>query len=630
VFRLSSYGQLDLIVKELGTGLIDVGVEEGSHVALISENRIEWLVSNLAIMGARAVVLPRGSTADAQDLEHIINHSDSTTVIVEDESTLAKIESFEAPKVERFIVIDERYRGNREILKLSEVIDLGRKKLIEGDKRFAERSERITADDILTIIYTSGQSGTPKGVVLTHGNIMHNLRIVPGLVELTSDDRILSIMPPWHALEMIVEYSAITNGTSLYYTQLRSGKPVPSIMRENLRIVKPTFLVAVPQIFASVYDSFYRKLRDAEKEQPGTREQFEKFYRKLALPYALAKARRRRELPLFSTPGMKDRILSTMKSEPIVQLVEKNLPMVVDGHLRRMGHLYKEGDAKAFSLLREALGGELRAAISGGAAMPEEIENLLLAAGITVFQAYGLTETSPVVTLRHFDRNALYTIGRPIPDTEARIIDPESINYRRIGMYEDLDISQAKDVGSGEDGFILVKGEQVFREYYKDEKATRRVKTDDGWFNTGDIGRMTIYGDLQFVDREGDFIKTLSGEKIPSLPIEQALERSPYISQAMIVGQARPMVGALIVPDLDYFEEEGFVNAFETIQANPEALNIIREELSARVNISTGFRSFEMIGPFTLLPELPMTQTLKVKKREAKRLRAEQIEEMYA
>jgi long-chain acyl-CoA synthetase len=605
VFQKRLYEQLYTLVQQIGRGLIELGVRPYEHVTLISENRIEFLPTFLSVMGIQGVTVPRGSTASTQDLEHIINHSNSETVIVENMETLDRIRSVKTPKVRRFIVIEGERR--KDVLTLQDVINKGRAGNIN---KFEERQNRITEEDLLTVVYTSGQSGIPKGVMLTHDNILHQLTVLPPLVDLKYTDRIMAIMPPWHMLELIVELLAITTGASISYTQLKGSRPVPSVMMENLKIVKPTFLASVPSLWENVYNGFNRQLRQKDKESPGTIRKFNLFYDKIALPYALAQAELRGEIPRFEQSFGLEKWIRENSAKIRVALTET-------GYIRK---LYEEGNREALGKLREALGGELRGAFSGGAALPKHVENMLLTAGINVFQAYGLTETSPVITARHFADNTLYTVGKPVAGTEIRIVKlPDSD--------KPFNVAYAKDVNRGEEGFLIVKGRQVFKGYYDDPDKTRSVLTRDGWFNTGDIVKMTTNGSIVYVDREGDFINLTGGEKIPPLPIEQALESSPYIKQAMIVGDGKDVLGALLVPDMDYCTELSIGNSIDDVFKRGYAT--FETEINALVSISTGFRPFERIHMFRLVEELPMTQTLKVQKRKAKEMYKSVIEEMY-
>jgi long-chain acyl-CoA synthetase len=278
---------------------------------------------------------------------------------------------------------------------------------------------------------------------------------------------------------------------------------------------------------------------------------------------------------------------------------------------------------KKFAAIRERTGGRLRAAVSGGGALPPYVDEFFAAVGITLLEGYGLTETSPVLAARTFDRLVLGTVGLPIPGTEIRIVD-----------------DQGRDLPQGEKGIVLCRGAQVMVGYYNRPEETARVLSADGWFNTGDLGRFTIRGELSLTGRAKETIVLLGGENIEPSPIEEALKESVYLSQVMVVGQDRKHLGALVVPNLEAVRERlaarGVAGALpaEELCAREEVLGLVKGELQRLLTVERGFKHYERIPRFALLPREfavgeEMTQTMKLKRNVIAERYAAQIEALF-
>jgi long-chain acyl-CoA synthetase len=597
-----TYQELGRQIQALGTGLLALELRAGERVGLIAENRPEWLIADLALLGCGAVDVPRGGEISLAELRYILEHSDAVGVFVEDEKQLTKLESIRAGLVGlRFIIVmDPTFTGSGRphTYSMTEIRERGIQRLVQGDYSFLERSQRVKAEDLATIIYTSGTTGTPRGVMLSHANIMHNVRTCPSLLQITSNDRFLSMLPTWHSFERTVEYVVLSAGASIFYS-----KPVKQILLPDLQYEQPTFMAGVPRIWQGLYKGV---LLNVTKE-PAFKQWL--FHIGLRVGRLYKKVERiRQDLdPLFSLPSL-------MK-----QGVRKAAATVLYWATKPLYALF---DKILYAKIRHITGGKLRAAISGGSALPRRVDDFFAAVGLTMLEGYGLTETAPVVAVRLFGREIPYTVGTLLPETFVRIVD---------------DNGQAMPLG--EQGIIWIRGPQVMRGYYKDKDTTEKTINSEGWLNSGDLGRLTIQGALQITGRIKDTIVLLTGENVEPVPLETQLLESPYIHQAMVVGQDQRTLGALIVPDFTALENYGKTVGVSTSSAQelltlPVVQELYRKEIQRLISPQKGFRACERIGGFVLLPYEfrvgeELTHTLKMKRNVITQQFAKEIAQIY-
>ncbi|RMF92863.1 MAG: long-chain fatty acid--CoA ligase [Nitrospinota bacterium] len=597
-----TYRELGHRVQVLGAGFLSLGVRQGERVGLIAENRPEWLLTDLALLGCGVVDVPRGGEASLSELQYILAHSEAVGAVVEDRHQLEKIEAIRSdlPRLRFLVVMDpvENPRSPLPVYTLAEVMEQGRERLVAGRNRFLERSHQVRAGDLATIIYTSGTTGTPRGVMLSHANIVHNVRTLPPLLQITSADRFLSILPPWHAFERTVEYILLSTGASLFYS-----KPVKQILLPDLQTEKPTFLAGVPRIWQGLYKGIMTNI--AKERAP----------KRWLVTTALAVGHRHRQaererkglLPLF-TP-----------LPPLRHRWRRARATLTYGLTKPLYALF---DRMVYSKIRQVTGGKLRAVISGGGALPRPVDDFFSAVGITILEGYGLTETAPVVSVRLFGQEIPYTVGTLLPETFVKILDEEG-----------------KPVRPGEQGIIWIRGPQVMLGYYKDKEATERAIDAEGWLNSGDLGRLTLQGALQITGRAKDTIVLLSGENVEPEPLEMRLSESPYIHQVMVVGQDQRMLGALIVPDFPaletYLQKQGVSPAsVEEMLRSPPVQELYRKEIHRLISSRNGFRACERIGGFVLLPRefrvgQELTHTLKMKRNVITQQFAQEIAQIY-
>jgi long-chain acyl-CoA synthetase len=602
IFSSITYRQFQEDIESLALGFMDVGVKPGDHVGLISDNRVEWILSDLALLGIGATDVPRGSDITVQELEYILSHAECRTVLVENPAVLAKLLQIRERlrEIRTIVVLDERYKGGEEgVLPLDAIIQKGRKEREHHRKRFLERVEAGASTDLATIIYTSGTTGTPKGVMLAHSNLMHNVRIIPDYIGVEPGDVFMSILPPWHIFERTVEYVVLAAGATLAYS-----RPQRQILLKDLAMVRPQYMASVPRVWEGIYKGVMNNVR----QQSDTKKKMFNFF--VGIGKAYAEAQR----------VVDDREAHFRPQPSWYQSLRKARART---KLATLKPLHRLADKKVFSAIREKTGGRLTRPVSGGGALQPHVDEFFDTIGIRILEGYGLTETSPVVSARQPSRPVLRTIGPPIPETEVEIRDlhqPEKV------------------LPPGQKGLVFVRGAQVMQGYYKDQEATERVLGDDGWLNTGDIGRLTIDGLLQIVGRAKDTIVLLGGENIEPAPIEAKLQESPYISQAMVVGQDRKVLAALIVPEWDALSEAaqglGITAEGAALLKEEQVIQLYQEEIRGLISAANGFKVFERISQFRFIEKefkvgAELTHTLKKRRSVIRDRYAKLIDGMF-
>ena len=448
-------------------------------------------------------------------------------------------------------------------------------------------------ETLATLMYTSGTSGKPKGVMLTHGNLLYQITTFGAIVPPLPGDRVLSILPSWHAYERTVEYYILSQGYTQIYTNIRYFK-------QDLQEFKPHLMVAVPRLWESVYEGVQKQFR----QQSATKQKLVNFL--LANSQRYIEARRIVQgLTLTSQlPNLPQRLLAGQRAIALWPL-------------------HALGEQLVYKKVREATGGQMKYAITGGGSLAMHLDTFFEIIGFSILMGYGLTETSPVTNVRRPWRNLRGSSGQPIPGTEIRIVDLETRHPLPIGQR----------------GLVLVRGPQVMQGYL-DAEATAKVIDSEGWFNTGDLGWVTAENDLVLTGRAKDTIVLTNGENVEPQPIEDACMRSPYINQIMVVGQDQRSLGALIVPNLEALQGVGS-SEFGVRGAEERSLeerseergvtkeidleskviqDLFRQELNREVQNRPGYRPDDRIGPFRLILEPfsiengMLTQTLKIRR----------------
>ncbi len=580
-----TYGQLYEKLQAFAVGLQALGVKNGQHLAIFADNSPRWFIADQGSMLAGAVNAVRSALADRHELLYILGDSDSRALIVENQQTLQKLAIAPGEFDLGLIVLlsDEDADSESPIpqYNFDQVIALGEGKVLPPVSH--------KEDDLATLIYTSGTTGQPKGVMLSHGNLLHQIRELGAVIIPKPGDQVLSILPCWHSLERSAEYFLLSRGCTMTYTNIRHFK-------NDIKKIKPHHIVAVPRLWESLYEGVQKNFR----EQSPTQQKLINFFFGISQKYILAK-----------------RIADNLSLNHLHASGTERFFAQLQALL--LSPLHQLGDKLVYHKVRAAAGGRLETLISGGGALARHLDDFYEITSIPVLVGYGLTETSPVTNARVHRHNLRYSSGRPIPLTEIRIVDPET----KI------------DLPPESKGLVLIRGPQVMQGYYKKNEATAKVLDLDGWFDSGDLGWVTPQNDLILTGRAKDTIVLSNGENIEPQPIEDACLRSPYIDQIMLVGQDQKSLGALIVPNFDALKqwatEKNLIidlpediadpaQLKETPLYRPEVITLMRRELQREVKNRPGYRADDQIKDFRFLPAPfslengMMTQTLKVKR----------------
>ncbi len=532
-----TYRQFASLFECFGAGLLEFGVKRGDHVGIISDNRKEWIIGNVGILGIGAADVPRGSDTMPDEAAYILRHADCVVSLVENAEQVKKIagKKQDIPLLKTLVVMDEAFdpasftspTAGLQVLTFRHIMDLGKKRLATDPETFRREMEQGKAEDLATIIYTSGTTGEPKGVMLTHSNFLHNLRTIPNALDVGPSDIFLSVLPVWHSFERIIDNYVLSEGATLAYS-----KPVGQIMLADMKAVRPTVMASVPRIWEGVRTAIYRNVN----EEGGIKKVLFRFFVAVGQAHAACSALVKGLYPQF------------IRRSRLLDFIIGILPFLLLFPLRGLGNLL------VFSKIKARLGGRFRFTVSGGGALPGYVDRFFQAAGVLLLEGYGLTETTPVVSVRLQHHPVPGTIGPLLAEQQVRVLDPET----------------GKEVGPGHKGVIHLKGPNVMKGYYKRPDKTAEVLTADGWLDTGDLGMMTFKGELKILGRTKETIVLLGGENVEPVPIEDTILESEYIDQTMVVGQDQKFLAALIVPNQE---------ALERYAAEQEIAYVSREDL---------------------------------------------------
>lgn len=572
VFQPTTYRELLEEVAAFQAGLVGLGLARGDRVGLIADNRKEWLISDLAIIGLGAADVPRGCDATEGEISYILSWSECAMTVLENDKQLAKVvaRKAEMPALKKAVVIDAvsadtaaaAKAAGVEVRSFAEVFAAGKARRAAAPGEYEAEAAKGQGSDTATIIYTSGTTGEPKGVMLTHDNFLHQTNVLPEIIDLKPGQIWLSVLPVWHSFERIVQYAIIEVSDSIAYS-----KPIGAIMLPDFQAIKPHWMASVPRIWESVKDGIFKSI----KQSGGVKKLMFGFFVGVGKSYALMRNTILGRLPDF---GGRVRLFDIVL--PIV-------PLLLLAPLRGLGEIL------VFKKIKAKLGGRFIAGVSGGGAMPASVDVFFDAIGVQLLEGYGLTETAPVIALRPQHKPVQGTVGPAIRGTEFKILD-------ELG----------NDLGVCNKGVVYVKGPQVMKGYYKKPDMTAKVLGADGWLNTGDLGILTKDRFLKLTGRAKDTIVLLGGENIEPLPIEQRICDSQYVKQAVVLGQDQHFLAALIVPDQEavtsWAKDNNLVFAdYDALIAQPEVKELIDYEINQAVNQKTGFKSFERIFRFELL-----------------------------
>jgi long-chain acyl-CoA synthetase len=592
-----SYAQFARAIRILTAGFKAAGVSRGDHTGFFVNNRFEWSCTDFALMALGSVSVPRGSDTTPKEVAFIFRHSDSRHLIVETQAQLADLENaFAAEDWERCATIFVLEPGDRETLpdRLRGKVRFYADLYEQGEKAFAAEPDliekldtSIRKDDLLTIVYTSGTTGNPKGVMLSHANFVQNLVAnTPRLqIDIDKAETTVVMLPSWHVYERAFEYCGLASGLTFVYSS--AGRFGADLVAE-----RPQVLISVPRI----WESIYQKLIKAVSEMPAA---------KRSLVLALIKNNQAWMTSLSYLKGCYISLRRRPASARILAFLWHLLRVVVlwPGH-KLAGALFKP--------FREKVGGQLRLATCGAGSLPKYLDELFNAIGITLINAYGMTECAPGILSRQLGRNTFGSTGIPFDNTTVEI--------RR----EDGSVA-----GIGEKGVIFVRGPQVMSGYYKNPEATAAVLSRDGWLNTGDLAVRSENGEFIIVGRAKDTIVLMGGENVEPEPIEDKLKESAYIDHAVVLGQDQKQIAAIVAvneeelmklaAELKLSRNDIAISGSGSIE-NDQIYNLLLKEVGSLITKEQGFKPFEKIGKiFPVLNDFSvgkeLTQTLKVKRK---------------
>lgn len=573
-FLQISYKELYQTSLDFGAGLLSIGVQREDHIGLIADNRKEWQQSDMGIMAIGAIDVPRGCDATEKDLAYILSFADCKTVIAENSTQVIKIANLkdQIPTLKQFIIFDEPSESALEIVKQTgielfkydEILEKGKIYRNSNPNKVEEELEKGKETDLACIIFTSGTTGEPKGVMLEHRNFIVQFDELRERIPLVPGDKAICVLPIWHAFERLCEYIMLNQGAAICYS-----KPIGSILLADFVKLNPQIIPAVPRVFEAIYDGIYRTMR----KTGGITYALFRFFVAVGNLHSKMDRKMFRKTARFGN----DHIFFIWLAFFIPWLLLYPVKLL--------------GSKLVFSKIRAKLGNAFKGGVSGGGALPPAIDNFFWTVGVNLVEGYGLTETAPVIGVRPMYKPVFGTVGSPIRNVEVRIVD-----------------DNGNILPAGKKGEVQVRGGIVMRGYYKRDDLTAKVIDKDGWFSTGDIGMLTVDGEIVLRGRKKDTIVLRGGENVEPLPIEMKINESQYVSQSVVVGQDERYLGVLIVPaqeELVAFAKENSISysKYEDLLKDAEVQKLYETEIQNLVNSKNGFKMFERISKFVLLPK---------------------------
>lgn len=563
-WKEQTHDQLKYRVEAFSEALRQIGIKPGDRVGIVAENRLDWTMVDFAMVGMGVIDVPVFPTLTPKQLQFIYADCAATCIIVSNTAQLNKIKQVwgELPELKHVIVMNDVDSDDSRVLSLQKLIDHVEITTDATNRATTYRSyaNNVTPDDTLTLIYTSGTTGNPKGVVLTHGNLISNVMHSKNVVTLTEHDSLLSYLPLCHIFERMAGfYLAFSVGATVTMTD--SIETVAELMR----IVRPTIMTSVPRLFERIR---MRVLGNVQKESAA---------KKAIFSWAFSVGER-----------------------------------WIDGHqgpLMKLQHAI--ADKLVFNKVRERTGGNLRFFVSGGAALNPEIGRFFAILGIVILEGYGLTESSPVISIHRLEDVVIGTVGTPLPSVEVKIAD---------------------------DGEILARGASIMKGYWNNPDATKEALDEEGFLHTGDVGIFTDRGHLKITDRKKHLLVSSGGKNIAPQPIEATIAQSAFVDQVMVVGDAREYCTALVVLDREALKTwaeknnatglspEELVTHQPLVSAVERELNTLQKDLS---KYEKARRYAFLVEPFTVENGL-MTPTLKVKRKVVLEKYADVVDAMYS
>ncbi len=579
-----SYSELADLITKVSFSFKNYGLLKGEVVTVISENSPRWLIADQGLMRLGAINAVRGINSPSVELEYIIQHSNSVGLIVQSKETWLKLNNKEELKKRLKFIINLEDDQFESLISWNQFISAGEK---ENSKNNNLEKFNPEIDDIATILYTSGTTGKPKGVPLTHANFLHQIVNLAFIADPEPGTSVLSVLPIWHSYERSAEYFFFSCACSQYYT-------IPKFLKDDITQVKPVVMATVPRLWEAIHDGFFQAL----KKMPSKKQKLIKF--------------------LINNSSVFKRSLRKIRNLDINQTTFKSkIPLL--GSVIGRYPLHKLSTIFLWpNILRQLCGEKLKFPINGGGALPEHVDLFFESLGVDVLVGYGLTETSPVLTCRRRELNVRGSSGQPLSFTEIKIVNDDKkkiLKFREVGK-------------------ILVKGPQVMKGYLNNDLATKDVLSKDGWFDTGDLGFLIPNGSLFITGRAKDTIVLSSGENIEPNPLETEILSSEFINQIQLVGQDKKCLTALVVPNVELVKNKFLEEDLLQLNLNKNIGTFFKSQINNLLKSRLGARSEEQIldcyfvDAFTLENGL-LTQTLKQKRKEIEKKYSLQIKNMY-
>jgi long-chain acyl-CoA synthetase len=562
VYRFQTYGEVQVKVHQLACALIELGLKPGDRVANFSNNRPEWPITDLGTVHAACVHVPMYSTLNPSDLSYILRDSGARVVIAATPEHLRKVLAIEkeCPHLEHVVAIEQAEGScSKRLWSWQELLELGASRLSEREPEMERRLAELRAWDVCSLVYTSGTTGHPKGAMLMHGNFVSNASTLLPWVRVTCEDVELSFLPLSHVFERIAYYvMTLAGGTIGYASSIET-------VAEDFLHLRPTLVPSVPRLFEKIYVRIFQQAQGL---------------RGAILRWAVGVGKASREAAL---------------SGP--------LPLGLRAK-KALAHKL------VFARIHAGTGGRVRCFFSGGASLRRDVGEFFLNAGFTIAEGYGLTESSPVLTVNPLDEPRIGTVGKVLPGVEVRIAD---------------------------DGEILARGPNIMLGYFNMPEVTAEALEPDGWFHTGDVGRFDADDYLVITDRKKELLVLSNGKNVAPQPIEQQIKASPWIEQVVVVGDGRNFVAALVVPAFARLEEWAGQQGLPLERAALVREPRVYDQLFAEVQSACqDFSNYEKVKKIAVLSrELTMDQgeltpTLKVKRHVVDKHFRQEIEGLYS
>ncbi|UCE41078.1 MAG: long-chain fatty acid--CoA ligase [Candidatus Aminicenantes bacterium] len=549
-------------VKYFSLGLKEMGLNPEDKLVILSETRPEWVMTDFGNICAGGVTVPVYPSLMPEQIKYIVEDSNAKIVVYSDSEQGEKIAEIrgDLSNVTHYVTFESEAPDG--VLTFDQVLEKGKKIYEESPDLFDKAASLARPDTLASILYTSGTTGVPKGVMLTHNNFVTNVKGVTDVIEFSNKDTVLSWLPLSHSFERIATYTYLFKGCSIAYAEdmLSVGQNMPEI--------RPTIVVGVPRLFEKVYAA--------------------------VMDNVLASSPMKRKIFFWATKVGRKFGQRTLRGEPIPKFLEFK---------RKIAHKL------VFSKIIAKTGGRIRFFVTGAAPLSKDIAELFYAMGLIVLEGYGLTETSPVISVNRLEKIKFGSVGPTIPEVEVKI---------------------------AEDGEILARGPNIMRGYYNMEEETKEA-IKDGWFYTGDIGHLDEDGFIFITDRKKDIIVTAGGKNVAPQPIENALKSNSYVNDVLVIGDKRKFMSALVVPNFEKLEEYAKFNNIpykdkQDLIKNEDVIKFLEAEVD---RATPNFASYEKVKRVALLDreftisDGEITPTFKIKRNVVEKKYKDLIDALY-